>query len=447
MVNYKITMTPRSYNPLLRDNRLLQVLAAIRPKLVDQVSRIRVKNRAAPTLRVDEHVAAQRYKCVRDSIRSLMRGRQWQFVTFSQFTEELSVVAEELFKAVSNDARSSHVCFVIDELHKSSFWVLALSLFLVPEAGRKLFAEKKVSMAVHNDGTYGGIRRAFEQLPDDTSLVLMDDAVYSGEQLSHLYGLTQRYWDDTRSSTSRSRANIAVVVPFMSTPSLRLFKGANTICHNHFGALFYRRSLSKTLLDDVFLARSGGVIFTEYMSLYFDFLGLQSTNTLMIFEHKIADFLSIPHRWLMVGPCVSREIRVAYKIRPDAVDRLLDMIQDDVDAAGVEMFRYAPTNMRRPPPHRDAAHRVVSLMQSSQFRSAFMTRVKLSADRRNDDDNDGDDVLYAPIFPPEYCDIRYRRYIDKHVASVEHDTASAFHVPECRKPPYKRASFAAAFRK
>jgi hypothetical protein len=44
---------------------------------------------------------------------------------------------------------------------------------------------------------------------------------------------------------------------------------------------------------------------------------------------------------------------------------------------------------------------------------------------------------YLPLLSPEFCDERYRRFVEKHMGSHR----AMFNIPDCRKPPYKRTSF------
>jgi hypothetical protein len=88
--------------------------------------------------------------------------------------------------------------------------------------------------------------------------------------------------------------------------------------------------------------------------------------------------------------------------------------------------------MQKAPPHKEVARRVVELMRSPKFRTQFMVRVPIL--------HAVNGVRYLPLLPPEYCEPRYRRFVARHITG-ENNHAAYFHMPDCRKPPYKRPSF------
>jgi hypothetical protein len=408
-------------SPLISGEAARELFAGIEPKLLDEVRRLLAKRRGTPGVRVEEYVRAQASATVREAVERLCRGRRWRYVPFAEFMESLRATSALLMRRLLK--AKGPVCFVIDDLGKSSFFVLGVALHLAREGAAKLFERGRVHVALENEG--GGLRAAFQSLPDDTTLVLSDDATYSGEQLSYLLATVQRHWRETHSAKKARR--VVVHVPYMSAPSLRLFKSADVIHAATFPSLLYRRSAAGVLADDVYLVRRGSA-FAEYQSLYFDFLGLMSTNTLMIFEHKVADGLSIPHRWLHLGPCVGAEYRSAYKVRPERAKELAALIEAQIREAD-----YAATYghlVRGGVDHREVSRRAVGMMHSRAFRDRYMTRVALEAPATGAPRN-------VPLLSPEFCDERYRRFMERHIDSPR----GLFNVPDCRRPPYQRTSY------
>ena len=424
-------------SPLLEGAYLRRALDGMQAKIVDQVARLMGKMRTPPEVRIDDFIAAQRSSHVRESIAALMKGRKWTFVSFAEFSQRLTIVIRALLSDLVKHRDEGPVCFVIDNLSKSSFWVLAMSLLVLADKEFKtLFKARRVTVAVDNNGAGGGVRTAFQQLHANINkrptLIFVDDAVYSGEQLSYFCGYSKLQWTDMYPNGPIPR--IIVAVPFVATSAVHLFKSYELRCAVKFKSLFYRRTVASSLRTDLFIVRPQIISsFTTFQSLYFDFLGVKPTNTLMLFEHKIADALSIPHRWLKTGPCVPPEVRTAYRVKPDMAQQLADAVQTNHSEQD-RLFVFAPPGSRAPPPHQDAAMKVLQLMQSAKFRNTYMERVTLTSHGSH-----GKWPLFYPLLPPEYCEARYRKFAAR---LEESSTAIAMGmIPDCIRPPYKRSGF------
>lgn len=407
-----------------------------RMRVGSAVDKILEKRRDEPRIRIDEYIAAQKSETVRTSLEWLMRNREWVYVSFAEFLRQLRDMAQRLIKSVVQ--RKGPVCFVVDSVSKSSFWVLALVMHLVPDAQR-LLDDGRAYLAVDNSGGNGGLSSAFSKLPhlQSTTLVVLDDAAYSGEQLaSFIYNVVKQWRFAVGGKTSRP-PHLTVGVPFVTESAYRLLQKHSDAIHTsvHVRGLFNRRTVESVLASDLFLSRRGGMLFTEYRSLYFDVLGLRPTNTLLVFEHKIADGLSIPHRWLQTGPFVPPGVQAAYRVRQTHVSRIAAMLkreikeQRSIDVIQGSLDRIAAKETY----HRDVARRVAELMHTPAFRNEFMERIDMDV---------GDlpaKPQYMPLLPPEFCTPRYRQYVRLHAHNLGGEAYA--YMPDCRRPPYKRGSF------
>ena len=434
----------RRKTPILEGAALREVFDLMRPKVMEQVARTLAKGRVPPTIRIESYLAAQRSAHVRASIAALLKGKKWTFVTFSQFTQHLATIASKLFTDLAKQtAGGGPVCFVVDRVGKSSFWVLVMAFLVLAEPeGRALLAARRVALAIDNDGESGGVRTAFQRLMahspngERPTLVFMDDAVYSGEQLSYFCGYSMHQWRDL--FPTRRVPHVVVAVPFMAMPAMQLFRSYEVRYAVKFPSLFQRRAVAESLAADLFVVRPQVMsMFSTFQSFHFEFLGVQPTNTLMLFEHKIADALSIPHRWLYAGPCLPLDVRVAYRVKPELSNKLAEAVMSKgSEGDNNVLFVFAPHGYRAPPPHRDAAMRVLQLMQSPKFRKIYMDRVILapppsaSSPKR---------PAFYPLLPPEYCEPRFRKFALRLQQSAGPTTIG--HVPDCRRPPYKRSNF------
>ena len=317
--------------------------------------------------------------------------------------------------------------------------MLALALHLAPDVSGRLFDEGRMFLAVDNSGAFGGLVSAFKELTDAkrATIVVLDDAAYSGEQLASFIEQVRRQWRLAMGGRSRP-THLAVGIPFVAEPALRLLQRGADAVHTcvRVRSLFQRRSIDSVLAADVFFARRGGLMFTEYRSLFFDVLGLRPTNTLLVFEHKIADGLSIPHRWLQTGPGVPPDVHSMYRVRPTHVARLAAMLKRDVSDQRTSDLAHGNLDhiAANEPMHRDVCRRVIELMHTPGFRTEFMVRVTLSPGQQEQNEQQ-----YTPLLPPEFCSPRYRQYVREHAQNLGGDAYA--YMPYCRRSPYKRASF------
>jgi hypothetical protein len=424
----------RSRAPLYRGEALRALIESMRPKIEEQSRRLLSKGRGVPGIRVADYIGAQASPAIRQALERLVAGRPWRYVAFAEFLESLTRLARRLFDDVANARMpGTPVCFVVDSLRKSSFWVVAVALIAIKPA-----SYANLSLAIDDDGAAGGLYAAFRELPPTCRLVLMDDATYSGDQLSYFHDLVVDQWRDAHGRSAR----VHVAVPFMSLPSVPLFKrraGTKLMLEETFNSLFHRRTLSTVLAADVYLVRKSAII-TEHQSLFFDFLGVLPTNTLIIFEHKVADSLSIPNRWLQLGPCLQPDAAVdAWRVRPDRASELVQLLRRDLRERRGSWS--APPVAGGPGSASQrlmltASRRVAELLGSARFRAQFAERVSLTPDRPAP-------PAFLPLIPPDFCDPKYRRYVMTRLRRASGVASGMIEgdMPPCRRPPYKRSSF------
>lgn len=476
--------------PLLSGTELSDFVEKLRSKLDSDKARLLAKGRKL-NVRLSDYIDAQRGDDVKDAIRWIVGNKAWKYVSFAEFIECLEKVVDRLHAELYSKG-DANVCFVVDSYNKSSFWVIMMSLML-----RKF---SNVSMAIDDIGVVhrrsmkykfaddeDSLTKAFRTLPDDTRLVMMDDATYSGEQLYYFHDVVVSQWRASRGHPHMSRegrdglmnsrdglmnsrkggqggrshpnASVVIALPFMSRPSTKLFKrrGTTMIVGDTFPGLFDKRSVVQVVTEDVYLeinrsrresplekyVASKGVSIS-YVSLFFDVLGLLPTNTMFVFEHKIGDSLSIPNRWLKVGQCVPPDVVVAYRAKKDRVAEMVDMIRKDLVIEGLLLDKAVKKPGPWTPSYRLmilATARIQELLSTSpKFRKEFFDRVDLPPQV------DGHkQVAFLPLISPEFCDAPYRRYVRMHrvdrgrlglVLPNEGDD-----MPPCRLPPYKRTSF------
>ena len=446
---------------LYRGSSLKELLDRLRPKVESENRRIVAKGRQL-SIQMDQYIEAQASKEVRASIRRLVGDKQWRFVRFEQFIASLSRLFDQLLGATSNS--SSPVCFVVDGDRKSSFWVVVLCLLMRFDAKTFCVCVDDNDDDPSEDVGGGGLRRMFKTLPKDTRLVLMDDATYSGDQLTSFYDVVVEAWKIAHRSSARPLVH--VTVPFMSTSSIALFRMHGLpVKRLHyaekFNTIFYKRSIASIISSDIFFdagsgssspssssrvagtgtgtgferSKSSGVM-ADYRSLYFDVLSLRPTNSMFVFEHKVADSLSIPNLWLKAGPCApSRRGMVAYRIKADRATQLAGEIRADLRRRGA--FAWALSSFTSSQRLLfGTVQRILGLMHSPKFRSEYTERVSMAPDPGHAPSPES-----MPLIPIEFCDPQYRRWIAgqklRNIPETENDNESK----PCRRPPYKRNSF------
>lgn len=463
---------------LLQGKALAGLLEQLRTKVEADTRRLMAKGRQLD-IRMEGYVAAQSNDAIRVSVKALLAMREWRYVSFAEFVGTLgrvvdrlhAIVAEKAKKTSGSGSRKPSVCFVVDSLHKSSFWVVTMALLMRPLPGACLAVDGLdvgVGIGIGPSGE-ASLVRAFQGLPEDTTLVLMDDATYSGDQLSYFHDLVVGQWKSAHSSP----ASIVVGVPFMSRPSTALFRRRDTtvLVEETFPSLFDHRPPAQVLASDLFVemrrpasSRSASSLSSgadadsefgplaayaapsaRYSSLYFDVIRVAPTHTLFVFEHKVADSLSIPNRWLKMGPCVPPSATRAYRVRPERAKELLELLRRDlVDRQPWDFNPGAPGS----PSQRlmqAASRRTCELLASSpRFRAEFFDRVSLLPPTPTQKGaKPKRAVAYFPLLAPEFCDASYRRYVRRRRASQGDITLSSDRddLPPCRRPPYRRNSF------
>ena len=404
-----------------------------------------------PKVNVEKYILAQCYEEIRDLVKDLLNGRQWQFITFESFTDALQESCRTLLDEIQRPT-----CIVIDQLKKSSFWVFMLMLHLIRQNDetRTLFDARKhnLSLLVLYAGTRQFSLDFMKRLPDDCTFVFMDDASYSGEQV---YGLVQETSDSWK-LTDRSRkhlSRVSIIIPFMSKQSqLLLTKFPSTTVHQprRIDNVFADRTLEKILGMDYFLPWNKRRYVTEYWSYLFSFLALRTFQTLTFFEHKIPDRLSLPDYWLLAGPCMVPDITHAYKVRPEKIKPLLKLLISEIDK---DIERTGSTLEGREKEEAEIYYneifsQIEGLLQSEAFRRIYMTKVQLKTLRLEGKAWPS----FCPLIDPSGCDPNYRKELKtmrkspdeflRHV-SMQHSFFSR-HLsritPTCYVAPYKKVS-------
>ena len=444
---------------LVRGKELNALVKKLASKLEADRARLLAKGRKLD-LRVSDYISAQRGDEIKGAIRWLLGGRNWRYVPFGEFIDVLGSVVDRLHSMIYSENKNQNVCFVVDSFNKSSFWVIMMAMITKPFPNASL-AIDDYGVVRRNHMVFGddedSLLLAFRGLPDDTILVLMDDAAYSGEQLSFFHKVVVAQWKGSRTK-SKASAQIVVVLPFISHPATALFarRGTRLIAGETFPGLFDKRTPAQVLSNDIFLevensngrrmnpldkytASESG---SSYASLLFDVIGVLPTNTMFIFEHKIGDSLSIPNRWLKVGQCVPPTVSTGYRIKKEKANKLVAFIKRDLVSKG-----YFTTKKDGPwlPSYRLmllASSKIREMLSTSrEFKEEFFDRIDIPATT----DDGGKPVAFLPLMPPEFCDAPYRRYVRNH--RVEKGKLglvlpnSGEDIPPCRRPPYKRTSY------
>lgn len=437
--------------PLIEGEAFERLLASVERTTLESIARMREEGRRPPQIRLDEWLAAQPAPAA-GAVRALLGARRWRTVMFPEFAERLRGLAAPLLGELAAWAAARpgrRACFFVDDLHKSSFWVTVLALTLAPEARAALVgAGRPGCLAVGG----GDLAEALAALPagGGTRVVAMDDAAYSGEQLSATCAALRRRWREAHAGAGGRVLPLTVCVPYMSAPSVRLFKarGTRVLCGERFPSLLHRRPVAAVLAADLVLERRSprSSFGSRYDSLFFDFVGVRPGNTLLLLQHKFADALSIPYRWLHAGRCLRPGVDAthAWRVRPGRVAELARMLEREVrDERGFEGGLLAdgpgggddapPLALRRGPVHGEVAQRLCEYMHSPPFRARFMQEVELGAASAPAP------PPAVPLLPPEYCSEGYQRFVRERLRAD--GGRGLVHIPECFKAPYKRSSY------
>lgn len=477
-----------TFSHLICGRELDALVDKLRSKLEADKARLLAKGRKL-NVRMSEYISAQRGEDVKDAIRWLLGERNWRYVSFAEFIETLRFAVDRLHTEVYGESvkgvkgvkgDQQHVCFVVDTFNKSSFWVIVMAMLMrnFPNASLAIddygvVRRRSINMTFgDDDADEDSLFLAFRNLPDDTKLVLMDDAAYSGEQLSFFHDVVVSQWGASRRKKTndvvkkeKKVASIFVVLPFISRPATALFirRGTHLIFGETFPSLFDKRTPSQVIAGDLFIElekktrgrkspldqyasdASDSSAKSSYASLFFDVIGVLPTNSMFVFEHKIGDSLSIPNRWLKVGQCVPPNVTVAYRVKNEKAAKLVSFIRRDLETKGY----FNPKKSKDDGPW-SPAYRLMLLASStirdmlstsSAFKEEFFDRIEIPEKT----DDGGKPVAFLPLISPEFCDAPYRRYVRSHrVEKGKLGLAlpnSGDDIPPCRRPPYKRTSY------
>ena len=407
---------------LIRGHDVLKLLGASHVGI--RAMMMRSKSRDGAVIRFDEYVERQPLP-VRDALRALMKNRMWKFVPFHVFMNRVEDMAEALIELLRISAKKRRdVVFAVDSLKKSSFWVLSI-IFLI--AGTRLISAiggdvNNISLLLPS--RCHDRRECYRQIAS-ASIVFVDDVVYSGDQMSTFVNAFL--------SDGVSPGHVFVAVPYMSTAARRRFQTVTVVSVESCDSLFHKRSVSTILKSDLFLRveDAGGGFF--YMSYFFQFLDILSMNTTIMFEHKVADAISIPFKWLVTGPVVCPKLNVmgtALRIKPD---RALSVAR-----SALEEMAMAPKQKLM---HWEVGNTISYRLSHDKNMEDFETVDLVFAPRHHH----RREIMtpFFPLLPPDYCNLPYKFFLAKHLP-VAPDDMQAFmrrvymDMPECHIPPYKR---------
>jgi len=407
----------------------------------------------------------------RPSLRWLLSGgREWKAVTFPAFYQASMATFDAALLAMARCVEGSQgelLCLCIDSPRKSSFWMAAMFLSHIAASMRSSNKAAQV-VARRLYVVVGGqldddLDTTLASMPASTTRVFIDDAAYSGKQLCEYIGyINDRFaaashvLDD---DTARTRANV-VIVPFVSTTAeqaLRHLHGdvqtnsrkmprLELISSASFPGIFQARPLQASMLHDVILMEKKvrrdsreGQNKNPVMSLFFDFLHLESFHTCTVFEHKIPDAISIPHMWLHMGPLPLSTRFAFFKLNKNHYDELARnaqaiMLKDEPGPKDLSRALCQVLGMCAP-----AARRryLVTLDQKPTQRGAVNGLSEQS---------EGYTLTFtSPILAPASCDVNYQRELSAYqavlTAAVKNPISSMQrahnYLPECFEAPYK----------
>ena len=116
------------HSSLLKGKELNDLIHKLKSKLEADKARLLAKGRKL-NVRVSEYIAAQRGGDIKDAIRWILGERKWRYVSFAEFIQVLSSVADRLHDALYATS-DRPVCFVVDSFNKSSFWVIVMTMLM-----------------------------------------------------------------------------------------------------------------------------------------------------------------------------------------------------------------------------------------------------------------------------------------------------------------------------
>jgi hypothetical protein len=263
----------------------------------------------------------------RQAVAWLLESARWQYIGIDAFVGALELRAASLLALM---VREPHVTVCVDGYIKSSFWVFLLLLRRLrshPDTRAAYYGNlHKLQLVVW----YADVEVNDTTLQERTHLVLLDDASYSGEQLSQFYASVRAKWP---------AADVTIIVPYMSGRAQALFRSSrvarvDVVPPVAIPSLFGDRTFSDILRHDVFLLWVDRPYAPEYWSYFRDVLRLRRYQNLTFFGHKLPDNLSIPELWLTVGPSIPLDFQgtTALVIKPERATELVALLKREVVA-------------------------------------------------------------------------------------------------------------------
>lgn len=191
-------------------------------------------------------------------------------ISYSKFKEELINRFNKILKDVNN-----HIIYVYidnycdDYLEKSNYWIYQLLNNYL------LNTDYKISInIIHNLSS--------KQLKDDDTILLIDDCIYSGEQMKHII--------NDMSNEHNYKFNFYILVPYASNHGIEKIR--NTINNSHLS------KFCKFEICDYIEVKTVNDILTvdEIKDIEYIYVNNISLNNLSLiyFDHKLADHYSVP---------------------------------------------------------------------------------------------------------------------------------------------------------
>ena len=429
----------------------LRIREAIKPHL-DDVARISERSKDAKReirRNLGRYIRSQPHPDVARSLSWLFaRDRAWNFVSFRAFHDACTTTFDRLIDRIQRAQGTCCIC--IDDPFKSSFWMTAM--FIEHAASRCSAKTKKVlrnRLRFHVAERYssGYVNHALGSqpqsgmrlpLPENSTLVFIDDAAYSGMQMTeHISETLQDY----AASHRRPPAACLVAIPFMSDTASQLIRssssGVEMLVHTTFRGLFHGRNTRDVLQNDIILLPKGSQRSRSPSprSLFFDFLRLENFHTTTIFEHKIPDAVSIPHMLLHIGMIPSTHDYTFCKIAPQKIDALRRQ-------ATALMLKASPG----PKDESRAVHDVLNMKSSGAKKVVILPLSAAPAAPAASHSPSMSPILPVSICLREYQDAFHALFDlrDAHRGGRRDIARAYMQLPECYSPPYKNSQLQAA---
>ena len=259
-------------------------------------------------------------------LHALLKSR-FRFVPYAEFLVQVHLAAEALARAMKSVPQG--LVGVAASKVKSNLWVFFLMLRHLETADRQAF-DRLV-----------GARMAARGSKGLAALVVVDDALYSGEQL--INGLFNN-------DVCREKDHVTLIaVPFATTHALKSLK------------TLVRKTPKFRLVHEpetIMSAFDGGTTVSEYLgSVPINAWLVEDHNSTTVFEHKVADSVSLP--WCFLAP-IAKRMKLEFVKRPAKDDRtylnLSTKSRRDLPSLEKERHgvREVTTTTQKPLPHVNA---------------------------------------------------------------------------------------------